>query len=144
MTLLLGVHNHQPVGNFGHVFRKAYDRCYRPFLDIPERHPQLRLTLPYAGPLLEWFEKEEPAFLDRLAKLVMANQVEILGGGFYEPILSVIPDREAVGQVTLLSRWLHRRLGATPRGLWLAERVWEGSLPGQLATTALRYAIVAG
>ena len=142
VTLLLGIHNHQPVGNFGHVFRKAYERCYRPFLDLLERHPQVRLTVHYTGPLLEWFEQEEPVFLDRLAKLVMANQVEILGGGFYEPILSVIPDRDAVGQVTLLSRWLHRRLGATPRGLWLAERVWEGSLPKKLAPTALRYTIL--
>jgi hypothetical protein len=142
VTLLLGIHNHQPVGNFGHVFRKAYERCYRPFLDLLERHPHVRLTLHYTGPLLEWFEKEEPAFLDRLAKLVMANQVEILGGGFYEPILSVIPDRDAVGQVTLLSRWLHRRLGVTPRGLWLAERAWEGSLPKKLAPTGIQYAIL--
>jgi len=142
VTLLLGIHNHQPVGNFAHVFRKAYERCYRPFLGLLERHPYVRLTLHYTGPLLEWFEQEEPAFLDRLAKLVMANQVEILGGGFYEPILSVIPDRDAVGQVTLLSRWLHRRLGATPRGLWLAERAWEGLLPKKLAPTGLRYTIL--
>ena len=142
VTLLLGIHNHQPVGNFAHVFRKAYERCYRPFLDVLERHPHVRLTVHYTGPLLEWFEQEEPAFLDRLAKLVMANQVEILGGGFYEPILSVIPDRDAVGQVTLLSRWLHRRLGATPRGLWLAERAWEGLLPKKLAPTGLRYTIL--
>jgi len=142
VTLLLGIHNHQPVGNFAHVFRKAYERCYRPFLDLLERHPHVRLTLHYTGPLLEWFEQEEPAFLDRLAKLIMANQVEILGGGFYEPILSVIPDRDAVGQVTLLSRWLHRRLGATPRGLWLAERAWEGLLPKKLAPTGLRYTIL--
>ena len=142
VTLLLGIHNHQPVGNFGHVFRLAYDRCYRPFLDILERHPRIRVTLHYTGPLLEWFEKEEPGFLDRLAKLVVANQVEMLGGGFYEPILSVIPDRDAVGQVTLLSHWLRERLGAAPQGLWLAERVWDGGLPKKLAPTGLRYTIL--
>ncbi len=142
VTLLLGIHNHQPVGNFGHVFRFAYDRCYRPFLDLLERHPRVRLTLHYTGPLLEWFEKEEPGFLDRLAKLVMAGQVEILGGGFYEPILSVIPDRDAVGQVALLSQWLRNRLGVAPRGLWLAERAWEGALPKKLAPTGLQYTIL--
>ncbi len=142
VTLLLGIHNHQPVGNFGHVFRMAYDRCYRPFLDLLEQHPRIRLTLHYTGPLLEWFEKEEPAFLDRLAKLVMANQVEVLGGGFYEPILSVIPERDAVGQVQLLSRWIHKRLGTVPRGLWLAERAWDGGLPKKLAPTGLRYTIL--
>src|SRR2546422_11573738 len=123
---MLGIHNHQPVGNFDHVFHKAYERCYRPFLDFLERHPHIRLTLHYTGPLLEWFEKEEPAFLDRLAKLVMANQVEILGGGVYEPILSVIPDPDAVGQVTLLSPWLRRRLGAAPPGPRRAGGAWGG------------------
>lgn len=142
VTLLLGIHSHQPVGNFGHVFRMAYDRCYRPFLDLLEGHPRIRLTLHYTGPLLDWFEKEEPGFLDRLAKLVAANQVEMLGGGFYEPILSVIPDRDAVGQVTLLSQRLHDRLGAVPGGLWLAERAWDGGLPKKLAPTGLRYTIL--
>ena len=142
VTLLLGIHNHQPVGNFAHVFRMAYDRCYDPFLDLLERHPRIRLTLHYTGPLLDWFEKEEPGFLNRLAKLVAANQVEMLGGGFYEPILSVIPDRDAAGQITLLSQRLRNRLGAASRGLWLAERVWDGALPKKLAPTGLRYTIV--
>ena len=142
VTLLLGIHNHQPAGNFAHVFRMAYDRCYDPFLDLLERHPRIRLTLHYTGPLLDWFEKEEPGFLDRLAKLVAANQVEMLGGGFYEPILSIIPDRDAAGQITLLSQRLRNRLGAVPCGLWLAERVWDGALPKKLAPTGLRYTIV--
>ena len=142
VTLLLGIHNHQPVGNFGHVFRLAFERCYRPFLDVLERHPRVRLTLHYTGSLLEWFEKEEPGFLDRLAKLVVAGQVEMLGGGFYEPILSVIPDRDAVGQIALLSQRLRDRLGAAPQGLWLAERAWDGGLPKKLAPTGLRYTIL--
>jgi len=142
VTLLLGIHNHQPVGNFAHVFRLAFDRCYRPFLDILERHPRIRLALHYSGPLLDWMDKEEPAFCDRLAKLVAARQVEMLGGGYYEPILSVIPDRDAVGQVNLLSRWLRERMGAAPQGLWLAERAWDGELPKKLAPTGLRYTIL--
>lgn len=142
VTLLLGIHNHQPVGNFGHVFRLAFDRCYRPFLDVLERHPRVRLTLHYTGPLLDWFEKEEPGFLGRLAKLVANDQVEMLGGGYYEPILSVIPDRDAVGQVNFLSQTVQERFGAAPQGLWLAERAWDGGLPKKLAPTNLRYTIL--
>jgi 4-alpha-glucanotransferase len=142
VTLLLGIHNHQPVGNFEHVFRESYDRCYRPFLDILERHPAIRLSLHYTGPLLTWFEKEEPEFLERLKKLVQADQVEMLGGGFYEPILSVIPDRDAVGQVNLMSERLRARVGADPQGLWLAERIWDAGLPKKLMPTGLRYTIL--
>ena len=142
VILLLGIHNHQPVGNFEHVFRESYDRCYRPFLDILERHPAIRVSLHYTGPLLTWFEKEEPEFLERLKRLVQADQVEMLGGGFYEPILSVIPDRDAVGQVKLMSEWLRARVGVDPRGLWLAERVWDAGLPKKLMPTGLRYTIL--
>jgi len=142
VTLLLGIHNHQPVGNFDHVFRLAYDRCYRPFLDVLEAHPSMRMALHYTGPLLDWFEKEEPAFLDRLVKLVASRQVEMLGGGYYEPILAVLPDRDALGQVNLLSQRLRKRLRAEPKGFWLAERVWDGGLPKKVAQTGLRYTIV--
>lgn len=142
VTLLLGIHNHQPVGNFEHVFRLAFDRCYRPFLDVLERHPRIRLSLHYTGALLDWFEKEEPGFLERLKELIHTGQVEMLSGGFYEPILSVIPDRDAVGQVNQLSQRLRDRLGAEPKGLWLAERVWDGGLPKKLAPTGLRYTIL--
>ncbi len=135
VTLLLGIHNHQPVGNFEQVFRQGFDQCYRPFLDVLERHPHIRLSLHYTGPLLDWFAKEEPLFLERLRSLIATGQVEMLGGGLYEPILSVIPDRDAVGQVNGLSQRLEDLLGVRPQGLWLAERVWDGGLPKKLAPT---------
>ncbi len=33
VQLILGVHLHQPVGNFEHVLEESYQRAYRPFLD---------------------------------------------------------------------------------------------------------------
>jgi hypothetical protein len=142
VTLLLGIHNHQPVGNFEQVFRQGFDQCYRPFVDVLERHPHIRLSLHYTGPLLDWFAKEEPGFLERLRSLIATGQVEMLGGGLYEPILSVIPDRDAVGQVNGLSQRIQDLLGVRPQGLWLAERVWDGGLPKKLAPTGLRYTIL--
>ena len=54
ISLALAIHNHQPVGNFGWVFAEVYDRAYRPMLEALERHPGVRLSLHYTGPLLEW------------------------------------------------------------------------------------------
>ena len=39
LTLLLAIHNHQPDGNFGHVFEQAYADCYRPLIDAIARVP---------------------------------------------------------------------------------------------------------
>ena len=68
ISLALAIHNHQPVGNFGWVFDEVYDQAYLPMLEALERHPGVRLSLHYTGPLLEWLAAERPAFLERLAR----------------------------------------------------------------------------
>jgi len=138
----IALHAHQPVGNLPDVFRKAHDDSYRPFLDALDRHPQIRANLHISGPLLEWIEDEEPVFLDRLRRLIGRGQVEILGGGFYEPILTMVPRRDALGQVRLFRAYLRDRLGADARGIWLAERVWEPSLPSLLAEAGVEWTML--
>ena len=140
--LLLGIHNHQPVGNFDHVFREAYERCYRPFLDLLKEYPTLRMSLHYSGPLFDWLERHQPGFLDELKERVEQKQVELLTGGYYEPILASIPSRDGMGQIALMTQYLKERLGSDPRGLWLAERVWEPALPQLLGSSGVDYTIV--
>ncbi len=99
ISLALAIHNHQPVGNFGWVFAEVYEQAYQPMVDALERHPTVRLSLHYTGPLLEWLRVERPEFIDRLAALVARDQVEILGGGYYEPVLASLPERDRIGQL---------------------------------------------
>ena len=65
---------------------EVYDRAYLPMLEALERHPSVRLSLHYTGPLIEWLRTERPEFIDRLRALVTREQVELLGGGFFEPL----------------------------------------------------------
>jgi len=140
--LLFAVHNHQPVGNLDQVLRESWEKCYYPFLQILKKHPQFRITLHYSGALLERLEKEHPEFLPLLGGLVERGQVELLSGGFYEPLLAMIPAKDAVGQILMLNQYLQEKLQASPRGFWLAERVWSPALPQILAPTGLQYTIV--
>lgn len=142
INLLFAVHNHQPVGNFEHVFQEAWEKCYNPFLQVLEKHPEFRLSLHYSGSLLEWLEENQPGFLPRLRDLVARGQVELLSGGFYEPLLPFIPERDAVGQVNFFNQYLKEKLNASPQGFWLAERVWNSTLPKTIAPTGLKYTLV--
>src|SRR4029078_2169449 len=54
ISLALALHNHQPVGNFGWVFADVFEKAYAPMIDALERHPDVRLSLHYTGPLLDW------------------------------------------------------------------------------------------
>jgi alpha-amylase len=142
LRLCLALHNHQPVGNFDHVFEQAYQDSYLPFLDVFERYGDLRISLHTSGPLAEWLEERHPEYLDRVAALVEAGRVEILGGPFYEPILTMIPARDRVGQITEYTRWLEQRFGATVQGMWVPERVWEQSVTRDLVEAGMKYTIL--
>jgi alpha-amylase len=91
---------------------------------------------------LEWLDAHYPEYLDRLAALVAEGRMEILGGAFYEPILTMIPSRDRVGQIRSYSKWLENRLGATIQGMWIAERVWEPSLTADLVDAGVRYTLL--
>ncbi len=140
--LVLLIHSHQPVGNFDHVLEDAYAKCYLPFTQVLERHPSIRLGLHYSGALLEWIEKRHPEFFDLLRELVIRGQVELIGGGFYEPILIAIPSEDRLEQIKRLGDYIEKRFGRRPTGAWLAERVWEPQLPTTLANAGVEYTLV--
>jgi alpha-amylase len=142
ISLALALHNHQPVGNFGWVLAEVYEQAYEPMLAALERHPGVRLSLHYTGPLLEWLVAERPLAIERLRALVAREQVEILGGGYYEPVLASLPERDRIGQLRRMGDELEARFGRRPEGAWLAERVWEPDLPTSLVTAGYRWTIL--
>src|SRR5579862_903460 len=100
--LVLLIHAHQPVGNFDDVVERTYERSYLPFLECVARHPRVRVGLHYSGPLLEWMAQKHPEHIRQIAGLVARGQVEIVGGGFYEPILIAIPYEDRIEQIRRL------------------------------------------
>lgn len=142
INLLFGIHCHQPAGNFDFVFEQVYQQAYLPFVEVIARHPQVKITLHYTGGLLEWITDRHPEWFEIVRPMVESNQVELLGGGFYEPILAVIPEADRRSQVTLLSDYLMDKFGQRPRGMWLAERVWESSIVPAIVRSGIEYVLV--
>lgn len=140
--LLLVFHHHQPVGQFDDVIEHTTNVSYLPLIELLERHPQVKVGLHYSGSLLDWLKQNHSEIVGRLRALVMRKQVEMLSGGYYEPILSALPDEDKQGQIEKLTNELNETLGATATGLWLAERVWEPHLALSIAQAGLRYVIV--
>jgi hypothetical protein len=143
-SIYLGLllHNHQPVGNFPWVFQQVYEAAYLSLIGALERHPRVRLSLHYTGSLLDWMCEAQPAFLQRIAALIRRNQVEMVSGGHYEPILPSIPDQDKIGQIRKLSEFIQDKFATTPSGMWLAERVWEPSLPHILREAGVEWTIL--
>ena len=142
IRLAFALHNHQPIGNFGHVFEQAYQDSYRPFLEMFGRYESLKMSLHTSGSLMEWIDARHPDYVDHLAALAAEGRLEIIGGAYYEPILAMIPSRDRVGQIREYTRWLENRLGAIVRGMWIPERVWEQSFVRDLSAAGIEYCIL--
>jgi 4-alpha-glucanotransferase len=136
------IHAHQPAGNFEDVFERCYQHAYLPFVQHLEKHTLIRTALHFSGPLLTWIQQHHPEYFVLLRSLVKRKQVEMVGGGFYEPILVVIPPEDQREQIERLAAYLEEHFGERPSGAWLAERVWEPQLPALLAAAQVNYTLV--
>ena len=140
--LVFVLHFNQPYGNLDRVFDDAMDRCYLRTLDLLLAHPQVRTGIHVSGPLLEWAERHRHELLDKLGRLVALGQAEILGGGLQEPMLAILPDRDAIGQLRAMADYCQQLFGARPQGMWLTERVWEPDLPRVITQGGYGYTLV--
>jgi len=142
LRLALVFHQHQPAGNFPHVFQEVTERAYAPLVTALYRHPEVKATLHFSGPLLDWLELNRPDVIGDLSDLIRRGQIELLTGGYYEPILVGVPRRDAVGQIRSLTDRIVAVFGHRPLGAWLTERVWEPHVPSLLAEAGVAYTVL--
>lgn len=140
--LCLVFHNHQPIGNFDDVFEQAYQDSYLPFLEVFEPFDTLQISLHTSGPLMLWLADRHPEYLERVRSLVQRGRIEIIGGPMYEPILSMLPRRDRVGQIRAFTHWIEQNLDTPVAGMWTPERVWEPHFASDLADAGIGYTVL--
>lgn len=142
LRFVFGVHQHQPVGNFGYVFEEHTRDVYRPLLARLVEREFFPIVMHVSGPLLEWLESSHSGYLDMVGELVAAGKVELLLSGLYEPVLVALPRDDRIEQIHWMRDAIKSRFGVTATGLWLTERVWEPELAADLADSGVRYVLV--
>jgi len=139
INLILGSHAHVPSGSPENEFEDAYENKLRPFVCGLYRYPAIQAVLHYSGTLLHWVERNHPEFFMLIEDMVSRKQAEILGGGFYEPMLPLIPLQDRIGQIELMTTYLRRHFGKRPLGCWLPACAWEQHLAGALEASGMSY-----
>jgi len=77
--------------------------------------------------------------MDRLKNLEAKGQLELISGGYYEPILSVVSDDDKLAQLKLMNEFIGKKFKKTPQGVWVSERIWEPHLAGIINVAGLKY-----
>ncbi|HPF17058.1 MAG TPA: DUF1926 domain-containing protein [Thermotogota bacterium] len=139
IQFIFGVHNHQPEGNFDFIFENSLENGYKPFLETVYAYPQIKTSLHFSGSLLQYIEKKDPELIDLLRKMIDRKQVELFTGGYYDPIMSIIPEGDRITQIEKMNEKLKELFDYRAKGFWLSERVWEPSLVSTLSKSGVEY-----
>lgn len=138
----MAFHCNQPVFNFHDEIENAYRSAYLPLVDTLGEFPGIKASFHYSGYMLEWLSENHPDYIEKLKNLVEKGQIELIGGGCFEPVMALIPERDRCEQLEMNERIINRLFGVKSRGAWITERVWEPELIETLSSGGLEYAIL--
>ena len=137
--LILGSHAHVPSGASEKEFQYVYENKIRPFVSTLYRYSNIQAVLHYSGILLYWVERNHPEFFLLIEDMVARKQADILSGGFYEPMLPLIPLQDRIGQIEFMTTYLRKHFGKRPLGCWIPGMTWEQHLAAALAASDMQY-----
>ncbi|MCK5674456.1 MAG: 4-alpha-glucanotransferase, partial [Spirochaetales bacterium] len=139
IKLSFGTYNSQPVGSTDKQLETVYKNSYRPFLKLLYAYPKIKAALHYSGILLEWFNEKHPEIISLINEMVKRRQIELIGGPFYNPILSIIPNKDRISQIEYLTTYIRKHFGKRPRGCWIPEKIWEPTLSSNIKNSGMEY-----
>jgi len=142
MNFILCIHNHQPVGNMDFILEEAYAKSYMPFFDVLKDFKDIRVNLHFSGFLFSWLCEHKPEYIKLLKQLKKRGQLEIISGGMYEPVFSLLSEEDGVAQITMHMDLMEDVFNEKPAGMWLAERVYEPYIPKVLHKAGIAFTLV--
>ena len=150
---------HQPPGNLRLLLEvnpweaEEILRCYERVARYAERYRDVaRLHVSFSGILLEQFL--DPDIVDRYRHIVdipemleryrAADNIELLGLGYYHPIFPLIPRADWAEQLERGRAIVERVFGRRPRGFWPPELAFSMEMIPALVRAGYDYVIVDG
>ena len=123
-------------------YDRMYTTVYKPLARFLYSHPEFKFSFAFTGPQLLYYKKKRNEFLTIIKELVERNQVEIIGGGFYAPVLPLLFPVDRNTQIDMLSTEIRQTVGKRPRGITMFADIWDSSLVNNLQTCGIEYALL--
>ena len=124
------------------VLEKNFQIIYKPVLKYLYSHPSFPMSFAFSGPQIQFFKKRKNELITILRELTDRKQVEILGGGYNDPLLPLLNSADRNGQIDLLTSEIRATFGKRPRGMTLFQDCWDSSLVNNIHTCGIEYVIL--
>ena len=115
---------------------------YKAFFSGIQAEEKLPLTIFAAGSFLEWQKGKRQAYSMLLNNMLSRKQIELLGGGYYQPYLSLLPASDVIGQIEMMTSAIRTQFGKRPRGLFLTASAWTPSLITPFVRCGMEYCLL--
>lgn len=124
------------------IFEKDYENVYKPTAKFLYSHPEFRMSFAFNGVQIDFLQKEYPEFIEILRELISRRQIEILGGGYYDPAFPLLFPMDRTGQIEFLTSTLRSVTGKRPRGITLCASIWDYSLVSCFYNCGMDYVLL--
>ena len=115
---------------------------YKPVIKFLCAHPDFKIALSFNGVQLDFFQRKYPEFIDILRQLIAKKQLEILGGGYYDPVFPLLLPVDRAGQIEKLTSKIRSTTGKRPRGISVCGSIWDYSLISSFNTCGMDYVLL--
>jgi len=139
LNVILCASGHLPSGACEADFETLYNTGIKPLISALNKFPKVNMVFHYSGVVLNWIERRHPELFMLLEELLNRKQAELLGGGFYHPILPLLPLADKIGQIEMLTTYLRKQFGKRPTGCLIPAMAWEQNLVGPLNSCGMSY-----
>ncbi len=124
------------------IFEKDYASVYKPLAKFLYSHPDFKMAFAFNGVQIDFFQKQYPEFIELLNELISRKQIELLGGGYYDPAFPILFPMDRTGQVEFLTTTLRAITGKRPRGINLCASIWDYSLVSCFYNCGMDYVLL--
>jgi hypothetical protein len=104
--------------------------------------PKIPAAVHFSGPVWYWIERRHGEFFMLVNTMLRRKQLELLSGGYYEPLFPIINHNDRLGQTELLTTYLRRHFGKRCRGSLVPESAWDTELPSLFSACGFSYALI--
>lgn len=124
------------------MYKAVYEKIYKPLGALLFANPSLKFSFYFTGTQIEFLKKQNSEFFELLKELISKKQIEIIGGGYYNPIFPILFPLDRSGQIEKLSLSIRQNFGRRPRGMKLFADSWDPSMISVLNDFNMDYVLL--
>ena len=141
------LHMYQPPTQIHMILDKVCRESYRPLINVFKSHSHAKVTLNISGCLTEMLHEHGfQDVVDDLRDLSERGQLEFVGSAKYHAILPLIPQEEALRQITRNNVTNSRFFGSSyrPMGFFPPEMAYSEKIVQPIIETGHKWVLISG